>query len=174
VPCWYVPTLVIRGTGAAGDVDGDGLGAGLGDAEAVGDADSDGDADGLADGLADGEVRVPGEVMVCTAGVMSAGTGPGTAPEVADPGRDADTDGEVCGAAGAEARPVAVDERVAAAFGWSCAADGCLAAPDRAKLTAAEAARTPAVTPATASGRHKRRRDIRSRPGEDWPGEDWP
>jgi hypothetical protein len=81
---------------------------------------------------------------------MSAGAGPGKAlgDEAAledDPGGEAE--GADAGSAGEEVE----------AFGWSRAADGCRTAPDRAKLTAADAARTLAVTPATASGRHHRR-----------------
>ena len=125
---------------------------------AVGDADGAGDLDG------DGEVLpggVPGEVRVSIAGTMSAGTAPGKALGD-DDALEGDTDGD---AGGDEAGPAAAVARVAATLGGNAAADGCLAAPDRAKLTAADAAKTLTVTPATASGRHQRRRDIWSRPG---------
>jgi hypothetical protein len=148
-----------------GDVDGDGLGGceadAIGDAEDVGsvgvgdvgDADGAGDLDGDGEPLLGG---VPGDVRVSAAGTMSAGTAPGKA--LGDDDAPAgDTSGD---APGNEAGPVARVARVAAAPGWSGAADGCLAAPDKAKLTAADAARTLAVIPAAASGRHQRRRDI--------------
>jgi hypothetical protein len=145
-------------------VDGDGLGGcdadAVGDAEDVGpaavgdgeDAGGAGDLDGAGEVLLGG---VPGDVRVSIAGTMSAGTTPGKA--LGDDDAPAgDTDGD---APGNEAGPVARVARVAAALGWSRAADWCLAAPDRAKLTAADAARTLAVTPAAATGRHQRRRD---------------
>jgi hypothetical protein len=156
----------------AGDVDGDELGVGdgdaVGDAEdvglvAVGDADGTGDLDGDGDG--DGEVLLPGDsvprdVRVSITGTMSAGTTLGKALGD-DDAVQGDTDGS---AGGDEAGLAAGVDRVAATLGW--AADGCSAAPDRAKLTAADAARTMAATPVATSGRHQRRRDIWSRPGE--------
>ena len=146
-------------------MDGDGLGGC--DADAVGDAEDVGpvavgdgeDADGAGDLDGDGEVLpggVPGDVRVSIAGTMSAGTAPGRALGD-DDALAGDADGD---APGNEAGPVAVVARVAAAFGWSRAAGECLAAPDRAKLTAADAASTLAVTPAAATGRHQRRRDV--------------
>jgi len=147
-------------------VDGDGLGDddgdAVGDAEdvglvAVGDADGAGDLDGDGEVLLDG---VPGGVRVSTAGTMSAGTGAGKAFGD-DDALAGDADGDV---PGDEARPAGA-ARVAATLGWSGAADGRLAAPDRAKLTAADAASTLAVTAAAASSRHQRRR-IWSRPGD--------
>jgi hypothetical protein len=150
-----------------GDVDGDGLGFGdgdlVGDAEdvglvAVGDGEGTGDLDGDGEVLLPGD-GVPGDVRVSITGTMCAGTTPGRALGD-DDALEADTDGD---AGGEEADPPATVARVAVTFGW--AADGCLAAPDRAKLTAADAARTLAATPVATSGRHQRRRDIRSRPG---------
>ena len=151
----------------AGEVDGDGLGFGdgdtVGDAEvvAVGDADGSGDLDGDGDGevLLPGD-GVPGEVRVSITGTMTAGTTPGKALGD-DDALEGDTDGDV---GGDEAGPAAGVPRVAATLGW--AAGGCLAAPDRAKLTAADAARTLTATPVATSGRHQRRRDIWSRPGD--------
>ena len=149
-----------------GDVDGDGLG--FGDGEAVGDAGdvglvAVGDGDGTGDLDGDGEVLlrgdgVPGVVRVSITGTISAGTTRGRALGD-DDALEGDADGD---AGGDEADPAGV-ARVAVTLGW--AADGCLAAPDRAKLTAADAARTLAATPVTTSGRHQRRRDIWSRPG---------
>ena len=151
----------------AGEVDGDGLGFGdgdtVGDAEvvAVGDADGSGDLDGDGDGevLLPGD-GVPGEVRVSITGTMTAGTTPGKALGD-DDALEGDTDGDV---GGDEAGPAAGVPRVAATLGW--AAGGCLAAADRAKLTAADAARTLTATPVATSGRHQRRRDIWSRPGD--------
>jgi hypothetical protein len=160
---------VIRGTGNAGDVDGDGLGVGdadtVGEGEAVADGDATGDLDG--DGLAgtDGEVPegVPGDVpdvTVSAAGMMSAGNAPGSEDDLGD------ADREVTGNTGAEEAGPGIEEaRIAAALGCDCAAWGCLPAPERAKLTAADAAMRPAATPATASGRHRRRREPWSRMG---------
>jgi hypothetical protein len=105
---------------------------------------------------------VPGDVRVSIAGTISAGTTPGRAL-ADDVALEGDTDGEV---PADEAGPVTGMARVAATLGWSMAADGSLSAPDRAKLTAADAASTPAVTAAATSGRHQRRRDIWSRPGD--------
>jgi hypothetical protein len=111
---------------------------------------------------------VPGDVTVSIAGTMSAGTAPGQALGDDDVLRG-DTDGDV---PADEAGPVAGVARVAATLGGSVAADGGLAAPDRAKLIAADAARTPAVTPAATGGRHQRRRGIWSRPaGRDGPNQ---
>ncbi len=158
----------------AGDVDrdGDGDGDAVGDAEdvglvAVGDVDGTGDGDG--DG--DGEILLPGDgvpcdVSVSITGTMSAGTTSGEAPGDDDAALEGDTDG---GAGEDEVGPAAGVDRLAATVGW--AAGGRPAAPDRAKLTAADAARTLAATPAATSGRHQRRRDIWSRPG-DWAGPD--
>ena len=56
-PCWYVPTLVICGTGGDGKADGDGLG--VGDAEAVGDEEGDEDEEG--DGDEEGDVDEEGD-----------------------------------------------------------------------------------------------------------------
>jgi hypothetical protein len=150
-----------------GDVDGDGLG--FGDGDAVGDAEvvavGDGDGTGDLDGDGDGEVLlpgdgVPGDVRVSITGTMCAGTTLGKALGD-DDALEGDTDGD---AGGDEAGPAAGVARVAVTPGW--AADGCSAAPDRAKLTAADAARTLAATPVATSGRHQRRRDIWSRPGD--------
>ena len=147
----------------AGDVDGDGLGFGdgdaVGDAEdvglvAVGDGDGTGDLDGDGDGDGDELMRgdgVPGDVSVSITGTMSAGTTPGKALGD-DDALEGETDGD--DVPRDEAGPVAGVARVAATLGW--AAGGCLAAPARAKLTAADAARTLAVTPAAASGRCER------------------
>jgi hypothetical protein len=155
----------------AGDVDGDGLG--FGDGDAVGGAEDvglvavgDGDGTGELDGDGDGEelIRgdgVPGDVKVSITGTMSAGTTPGKALGD-DDALEGKTDGD--DVPRDEAGPVAGVARVAAALGW--AAGGCLAAPDRAKLTAADAARTLAATPVATSGRHQRRRAIWSRPGD--------
>jgi hypothetical protein len=157
----------------AGDVDGDGLGFGdgdaVGDAEdvglvAVGDGDGTGDLDGDGDGDGDELMRgdgVPGDVSVSITGTMSAGTTPGKALGD-DDALEGETDGD--DVPRDEAGPVAGVARVAATLGW--AAGGCLAAPARAKLTAADAARTLAATPVATSGRHQRRRDIWSRPGD--------
>ena len=151
-------------------MDGDGLGAGdrdeVGDAEdvglvAVGDADGTGDLDGDGEVLLPGD-GVPGDVRVSITGTMSAGTTPGKALGDDDL-LEGDTDGDV---PGDEAGPAAGAARVTATLGWNRAADRCLAAPDRAKLTAADAARTLAATPVATSGRHQRRRDIWSRPGD--------
>jgi hypothetical protein len=148
-------------------VDGDGLGDGDGDGDAVGDAEdvglvAVGDACGVGDRDGDGELLldgVPGDVTVSIAGTMSAGAGAGKAP-----GDDDALGGGVDGGVpGDDARPAGT-ARVAAAFGRRTSADGCPAAPDRAKLTAADAASTPAVTPAATSGRHQRCRDSWSRP----------
>ncbi len=124
----------------------------MGDADAVGDLVRDGAAPVCAD--------LRGEVRVSIAGKMSPGAGPGKAPgdEAAledDPGGDV-PEGTDADSAGEDVE----------AFGWSWAADGCLTAPARAKLTAADAARTLAATPATASGRHQRRRGTRFRPDD--------
>src|SRR5260370_25070440 len=71
MPCWYVPTLVICG---AGEADGDGVG--VRDPEAVGDGEGDGDAD---EGVVTGDgLALPGEVTVCTTGMMA---GRGAGPE---------------------------------------------------------------------------------------------
>lgn len=145
-----------------GDVDGDGLGFvdgdAVGDAEdvglvAVGDGDGTGDLDGDGEVLLRGD-GVPGDVRVSITGTMCAGTTPGKALGD-DDALGGDTDGDV---PADEAAPVAEVARGAVTLGW--AADGCLAAPDRAKLTAADAARTLAATPVATSGRHQRRRDI--------------
>jgi hypothetical protein len=154
----------------AGDTDRDGLGLGVGDGDAVGDAEdvglvAVGDADGTGDLDGDGEVLLPGDgvpcdVRVSITGTMSAGTTPAKAL-ADDDALEGDTDG---GAGGDEAGPAAGVDRVAATLGW--AAGGCSAAPDRAKLTAADAARTLAATPVATSSRHQRRRDIWSRPGD--------
>ncbi len=127
-------------------MDGDGLGAGdadpAGDGEVVGDADATGDVDEDADRDADGEARVPGDVNVCTAGRMS-GAGYG-------PGEDAagDVGAATCGPGntGADDAGSAEEAGIAAAVGCNRGADGCRAPPDRAKLTAADAARTLAAT----------------------------
>jgi hypothetical protein len=155
----------------AGDVDGDGLGFGdgdaVGDAEdvgsvavAVGDGDGTGDLDGDGEELMRGD-GVPGDVRVSITGTMSAGTTPGKALGD-DDALEGETDGD--DVPRDEAGPAGGVARVAATLGW--AAGGCLAAPDRAKLTAADAARTLAATPVATSGRHQRRRDIWSRPGD--------
>ena len=141
----------------------------VGDGEAVGDFDGTGDLDGDgcpdADGDADMDGATPGDVAgdvtVSTAGAISAGTTPGRTVG------DEDDLGNADGAAACteDAGLGAEDAPIAAARGWSCMAGGCLIAPARAKLMAAEAAMTPAAIPATASGRHSRRRKFGSRRG---------
>ena len=152
----------------AGEVDGDGLGFGdgdlVGDGEdvglvAVGDTCGTGDLDGDGEVLLPGD-GVPGDVRVSITGTMSAGATPGKSLGD-DDALEGDIDGD---APGDEAGPPAGVPRVAATLGW--AAGGCLAAPDRAKLTAADAARTLTATPVATSGRHQRRPDIWSRPGD--------
>ena len=154
-------------------MDGDGLGVAdadaVGDGEAVGDFDGTGDLDGDGcpdadgDADADGETAagVAGDVTVSTAGVMSAGITPGRTVG------DEEDLGNLDGAAACtdDAGLGAEDAPIAAVRGWSCTAGGCLIAPARAKLMAAEAAMTLAATPATASGRHSRRRKFGSRRG---------
>src|SRR6266852_3077057 len=96
-----------------------------------------------------------------------AGAGPGPAEE--DALWDLEAAGCVRETTGADdAGPAEVG--AAAALGLECAADEGRAVPPRAKLTATDAASTPAVTPAAVSGRHRRRHQARSRPtGADGP-----
>ncbi len=170
---------MICGTGGSGEVDGDGLGVAdadaVGDGEAVGDVDGtgdldgdgcpdpDADGDGDADGDVDGETAgdVPGDVTVSTAGVISAGTTPGRTVGDEDDLGNSDRAAGCTGNAGLGVE----DAPIAASCGWSCVVGGCLIAPARAKLMAAEAAMRLAATPATASGRHSRRRRLGSRRG---------
>ena len=144
--------LVIRGTGAAGDVDGDGLG----------DAEPDADGDGLAE--ADGEPPVPagwvsGEVMLTAAGMKFAGKTPGGEDVPRSAG------GVVTAEAGAvEAGAAEPGDEEACTVARGCpAACGCAAAPVNVKPTAAAATTTVAATPAAARDRRSRRRSSRSR-----------
>ena len=94
--------------------------------------------------------------------VDDAGLGAGDADGTGDLDGDDEAllpgDGVPGDAGGDEAGSAAGAARVAATLGWNWA-DGCLTAPERAMLTAADAARTLA-TPVATSGRHQRRRDI--------------
>ena len=132
--------------GEMGEVDADGLGDG--DGEAVGDAGAAGDfvAVAVADGVRPADVA--GEATVTTTGTMAgAGSGPGEAGDSAEPDA-ADLVPETTG-------------RIAVALGTACAADECLAAPGGARVNTTDAARTLAVAPAAASGRHRRRDETR-------------
>lgn len=147
---------------AAGDKDaeavGDGEAPGDKDADAVGDGEAAGEADAECDEEARGEgdgdsagvvvadgapVVIAGDVVVSAAGMM-AGCGP-------EPGEEGlDTGGCVWGAAGAGDTGAAV-VRVGRCTGD--AADEGRAEPFSAKLTAADAASTPAATPVAVTDR---------------------
>lgn len=133
---------MICGTGGGGELAGDGLGAAEAEAVGEGDGDAEGDLAGVvvADG---GLVVIPGDVTVSTAGT-TAGCGPGTGEAGLDAG------GRIVG--GASDTGAAVVHVGRAADGT---VDGCPAEPLSAKLTTADAASTPAVTPAAVSDRRR-------------------
>lgn len=169
MPCWYVSTLVICGTGGGGELDGGRLGAGDADREDVGDGDGDWDWDwedvgeGGGDGDAGGDVAgevaedvagavvagggllvLSGDVTGATTGMMAGlGSGPGEAG--ADRCAEETTGAGEVGAA---------EVRVGTGACTNRSADGSRDRPLRAKLTAADAASTPTATPVAVSGRH--------------------
>ncbi len=143
----------------------------VGDAEGDADLEDDPDADG--DTAAIGDLAAAGDVDRVTAGVVDGlrycesdgltyALGTGTTRGTDDDERG-DTDA-------GDAGDVAVGVVSAApAFGWACGTRECGTAPVRTKTAAAEAATSPPVIPADATGRERRCRARRPLLPGAWP-----